>query len=379
MTRNHRPSRMNILVVDDVPQNLLAMRALLQEDDTQVHTAESGQAALELLLAHDFALALLDVQMPAMDGYALAETMRGSERTRHVPIIFITAGATDEQRTFRGYEAGAVDFLYKPVDRHVLRSKVAVFADLHRQRVLLAERMAELQRLMSVNSLMQSALTHDIRAPLAALNLNAELLLRRADAPWLQQAGARVKAATAMLGRQVDHLVNLGRLPDADDDLRPATSPGAFDDLVAQRVEAAKRQGLVAIAPTLEVHGDTQGEFDPALLADALDHLLLQAATHAGDAPIRLELNGESRRSLQLRIGFDAVLGDAAAHHMFGAGVAVEGVAAPRVGTGLAHAERIVRAHGGSLIGRSREREGTQFELVLPRGGAAVSGFGGAV
>jgi two-component system sensor histidine kinase/response regulator len=366
--------RLNILVVDDVPQNLLAMQALLQEDDIDILTAESGSAALELLLKNDVALALLDVQMPGMDGYALAELMRGAERTRHVPIIFITAGATDEQRTFRGYEAGAVDFLYKPVDRHVLRSKVAVFIDLHRQRLMLAERMAETERLLRVNSLMQSALTHDIRAPLAALNLNAELLLRRADSPALKQAGVRIKAATAMLGRQVDHLVNLGQVPSGDD-LRVDATQGALDDLVLQRIEVAKRQGLCAVAPAFDSAGDTLCEYDPALIAAAVDHLLLQAATHAGDATIRLRLNGESRRSVTLLIAFDALLADAAAHHLFGDGVAVEGVAAPRVGVGLAATERIVRAHGGSLIGRSREREGTQFELVLPRGDGVVSGF----
>jgi two-component system sensor histidine kinase/response regulator len=367
--------RLNILVVDDVPQNLLAMQALLADERTDVLTAESAQAALELLLKHDVALALLDVQMPGMDGYALAELMRGSERTKHVPIIFITAAASDEQRSFRGYEAGAVDFLYKPVDRRVLCSKVAVFSDLYRQRLLLAEHIAEQERLARVNALMQAALTHDIRAPLAALNLNAELLLRRTEVPGLAQTGARIKAATAMLGRQVDHLVNLGQLPIADD-LRPEAAQGDFDELVRARVEAAKRQGLFAVAPQIESIGDTMGEFDAVLMAQALDHLLLQAATHACENDMRLLLNGEARRSLLLRVSCATVLGDAAAHHMFGAGVAIEGVSSPRVGVGLAPCERIVRAHGGSLIGRSREREGTSFELMLPRGGPlAAAGF----
>lgn len=361
--------RLDILVVDDVPQNVLAMQALLADETTRVLSAESGAAALELLLEHDVALALLDVQMPGMDGYALAELMRGSERTKHVPIIFITAGATDEQRTFRGYEAGAVDFLYKPVDRRVLRSKVSVFCDLHRQRLQLTEQLAEVERLAHVNALMQAALTHDIRAPLAALNLNAELLLRRADVPGLTQTGTRIKAATAMLGRQVDHLVNLGQLPVAEDDLRLVITQGSFDELVLERVEAAKRQGIVSIAPSFESVGDTVGEYDRAQMSAALDRLLLQAATHANEGPIRLRLNGEGRRSLLLRIAFDAVLDDAAAHHMFGVGLAVEGVSSPRVGVGLLASERVVRAHGGSLIGRSREREGTLFELMLPRGG----------
>ncbi|MFC4256621.1 response regulator [Altererythrobacter xixiisoli] len=128
-----------ILAVDDVPENLAALDALLQQDGVELLTARSGVEALELLLIHDVALALLDVQMPGMDGFELAEFMRGTERTRRVPIIFLTAVATDERRKFRGYEAGAVDYLLKPLDAQILRNKVAVFIELYRQRRELAQ------------------------------------------------------------------------------------------------------------------------------------------------------------------------------------------------------------------------------------------------
>ncbi|MBC7061342.1 response regulator, partial [Salmonella enterica subsp. enterica serovar Enteritidis] len=99
-----QPEAVKILVVDDVEKNLIAMDALLRGDGVEVLKAPSGPAALELLLRHEVALALLDVQMPGMDGYELAELMRGTERTRRIPIIFVTAVATDERRRFRGYE-----------------------------------------------------------------------------------------------------------------------------------------------------------------------------------------------------------------------------------------------------------------------------------
>lgn len=122
------------LLVDDVPENLLALEALLQRDGLEFSTARSGTEALELLLVHDFALALLDVQLPDMDGFELAELMRGTERTRRVPIIFLTAVATDERRRFQGYESGAVDYLIKPLDPNVLRCKAEVFFELDQQR-----------------------------------------------------------------------------------------------------------------------------------------------------------------------------------------------------------------------------------------------------
>jgi PAS domain S-box-containing protein len=122
------------LLVDDLEENLLALEALLRREGLKLLKARSGAEALELLLVHDFALALLDVQMPGMNGFELAELMRGTERTRRVPIIFLTAVATDERRRFGGYEAGAVDFLIKPIDPQALRSKAEVFYELYRQR-----------------------------------------------------------------------------------------------------------------------------------------------------------------------------------------------------------------------------------------------------
>src|SRR5262245_4473558 len=135
------------LLVDDLEENLLALEALLRREGLEMLRARSGPEALELLLVHDFALALLDVQMPGMNGFELAELMRGTERTRRVPIIFLTAAATDELRRFRGYEAGAVDFLIKPIAPHVLQSKAEVFFELYRQRQQVACQRDELRRI----------------------------------------------------------------------------------------------------------------------------------------------------------------------------------------------------------------------------------------
>src|SRR3978361_2085576 len=107
---NYVQPRVKYLIVDDLEENLLALSALLRRDDVEILTASSGFAALELLLVHDVALAFLDVQMPDMDGFELAELIRGSERTRNVPLIFVTAGARDQHRMFKGYETGAVGF-----------------------------------------------------------------------------------------------------------------------------------------------------------------------------------------------------------------------------------------------------------------------------
>lgn len=127
-----------ILLVDDIEENLVALNALLRRPDAQVLLARSGVEALELVLQHEFALAFVDVQMPEMDGFELAELMRGSERSKNIPIIFVTAGTGDATRVFRGYESGAVDFLFKPIDPHILAQKADTFIRLDQQKNLLA-------------------------------------------------------------------------------------------------------------------------------------------------------------------------------------------------------------------------------------------------
>jgi CheY-like chemotaxis protein len=140
-----------ILLVDDRPDNLLALEAILASLGQTLVRASSGEEALKALLADDYAVILLDVQMPGMDGFETAAHIKRRERTRDIPIIFLTAINREPQHAFRGYSTGAVDYLAKPFDPWVLRAKVAVFVDLHRknrqlrrQAELIAERVSGL-------------------------------------------------------------------------------------------------------------------------------------------------------------------------------------------------------------------------------------------
>lgn len=128
-----------ILMVDDRPENLLALEAILSVFDHELVRATSGDEALKALLTDEFAVILLDVSMPGMDGLETAEHIKRRERTRDVPIIFLTAVHPDAEHAFRGYAAGAVDYVPKPFDPWVLRAKVAVFVDLYRKRQQLQE------------------------------------------------------------------------------------------------------------------------------------------------------------------------------------------------------------------------------------------------
>jgi CheY-like chemotaxis protein len=135
-----------ILIVDDRPENLLALEAILQGLGHELIKAHSGEEALKRLLTEDFALILLDVQMPGMDGFETATHIKQRERTRDVPIVFLTAIDGEAHQAFRGYAAGAVDYLSKPFDPWVLRAKVGVFIELYERRRELAQQADELRR-----------------------------------------------------------------------------------------------------------------------------------------------------------------------------------------------------------------------------------------
>lgn len=132
----------NILIVDDRPENLLVLEILLEDMDCHIIKANSGNEALGLMLEYEFALVLLDVQMPEMDGFETAELMRGTEKTRYLPIVFVTALSKEKISMFKGYEVGAVDYLYKPIEPIILKSKVRIFIELFNQKKLLEEQSA---------------------------------------------------------------------------------------------------------------------------------------------------------------------------------------------------------------------------------------------
>jgi len=148
----------DVLVVDDERINLKLIEGILRDSGLNLVLANSGREALEYVLNHDFGVALLDVMMPGMDGFVLAEHLRGNDKTNHLPIIFITAISKEQRHVFRGYELGAVDYLFKPVEPEILRSKVNTFAELHRNRRSLENTTERLEKTIAALEASKSAL-----------------------------------------------------------------------------------------------------------------------------------------------------------------------------------------------------------------------------
>jgi two-component system, sensor histidine kinase and response regulator len=356
------------LLVDDLDDNLLTMSALLRSDEVEVLTARSGREALELLLVHDVALALLDVQMPEMDGFELAELMRSSERTRHVPLIFVTAGARETQRLFKGYDAGAVDFLFKPIEPRILQNKAQVFFDLYRSRRQLAEELHERTETLRLNEIFAAVLAHDLRDPLNAMVTAAMLIDRQAESDAVRRSAGRIVASGRSMSRMIGDVLDLARARLAGG--IPVHCEPAELGRVAQRVIDEQRAAHAECELRLEQEGELTGVWDEDRLAQALSNLVGNALVHGlPGQPVVLRLDGRAAQSVSVSVHNAGSIPPELLPHIFDP---FRGSMRPRehrtgLGLGLYIVEQIARAHGGSVEARSADGR-TRFTLTLPRG-----------
>jgi two-component system, NtrC family, sensor kinase len=216
----------SVLVVDDIEANLVAMEALFEGMACELIKARSGNEALRLLLRHEFAVMLLDVQMPEMDGYEVARYARQNPATRDVPVIFLTAANRDEDRVLRGYGSGAVDFLFKPINPKILRSKVSVFLELYSSRRQVSDGKLALERAYAElkatqSQLIQSAkmaslgelvagVAHEINNPLSFVVSHLDTAQRSLRTIEGEVAPQLTPAASESWGRAKDRLKEMG-------------------------------------------------------------------------------------------------------------------------------------------------------------------------
>jgi two-component system sensor histidine kinase/response regulator len=360
----------SLLLVDDRPENLDVLEALLARPGLRLLRAGSGRDALELLLEHDVALALLDVHMPEMDGFELAELMRGTERTRAVPIIFVTAATPAIDRIFRGYEAGAVDFLFKPINPHLLQSKVNVFIELFRHRQQLARQVEELKTLTRTAELLIGVLSHDLRAPLGAILMAADVLARvHSGDEHTLQITARIRSSSTRMARLIEQLLDFaharvgGSLPvkPAQIDLEELCHVALFE------FEHSRERLRLA------VDGDTRGTWDADRLLQVISNLVGNALQHGetGD-PVDVAIDGSTPQSVTIRVTNGGTIPDERRTELFSPFSPPAG-ATHGTGLGLYIVDTIVRAHGGVVAAESRNGQ-TTFSVEMPRHMSEVPG-----
>lgn len=372
-------SDIKILAVDDLDENLLALTALLQGDGLAILTARSGVEALELLLLHDVALALVDVQMPELDGFELAELMRGSERTRHVPIIFVTAGAREPARVFQGYDAGAVDFLFKPIEPRILRHKVQTFVELYRQRRLLSDQLSALQRseaearrlrdeladMLRLNETFLAIVGHDLRNPLNSVLMSTALLEHVSQDPLQRRTVERISSAAKRMARMIDDLYDLTRVRMSGGiPLQPR--PDVDLGEIAERVVSELGPAYPGRAVCVERLGDTRGVWDPDRLGQVLSNLVGNALRHGAAAtPVQLRIDGTAAHEVIVTVQNGGVIPKELLPHLFEPFRRGTGAQRDGLGLGLFIVHHLVRAHGGDIeVSASGDRTCVRVRLL---------------
>ncbi|MNH88037.1 Sensor protein KdpD [compost metagenome] len=384
-----------LLIVDDLPENLLALEALIKREDRIVYKALSADEALSLLLQHEFALAILDVQMPGMNGFELAELMRGTEKTRNIPIVFVSAAGRELNYAFKGYESGAVDFLYKPLDLQAVKSKVNVFVDLYRQSKAMKEQVLaleqsrreqealleqlqntqlELEQAVRMRDDFMSIVAHEVRTPLNGLILETQLrkmhLARDNSAAFtLDKMHAMVdrdERQIKSLIRLIEDMLDVSRIRTGKLSIRPkrfdlSTLVGELLHNFSQQIDAAEASvSLDATQPVI-------GNWDEFRIEQVISNLLTNALRYGAKSPISVKVYSEGGQALvdvqdrgigiseenQKRI-FQQFERVSARHAVAG------------LGLGLFISEQIVAAHGGTITVQSRIGEGALFRVCLP-------------
>ena len=384
--------KINILLVDDRLENLLTLEALLARPEYKLVKACSGREALAALLKDEFALILLDVQMPGMDGFETARLIKAREKTKDVPIIFITAISKETEYVSLGYQTGAVDYIFKPYDPNILKAKVAAFMEMYKmswavktqaEQLLalnrtLEEKIEEVTRLNRelelANKELESfsySVSHDLKAPLRAIEGFA-CLLRVDFSDKLDETAQKyflsIEQSAKRMSLLIEDLLSLSKitrigLGREDVDLT------VMAETVSKEIQSVNPERIVewAIRPGMNVKGD------PHLLRIVLENLLGNAWKFTGkNSKARIELGStetpEGITAYFIRdngVGFDM----SQVGKLFSPFQRLHGLNEfEGTGIGLATVARIIRRHGGEAWAEGEKEKGATFYFTLTEG-----------
>lgn len=389
-TQSENDEKVSILLVDDEARNLDVLESILDSPEYRLVRALNAQEALHALIRQEFAVLVMDIRMPAMSGIELAQLIKQRKKTQHIPIIFLTAYCQGDEQVLEGYSAGAVDYMSKPCQPAILRSKVAVFVDLYRKSHALEAEIKErrtaeqhihelntqlrqrVEDLAAANEELESftyTVSHDLRAPLRQVAGFSSLLAKAAegklDATAVEYLSL-IDGAVKQMGRLIDDLLAFSRVGRIDMHPGPVNLRPLVDQVVASlRPTLEGRAILWKIGPLPEVEGDV------SMLRQVLINLLENAVKFTRPCPqAEIEISGlthPGEHVIQVRdngVGFDPRYSNKLfkIFQRLHSPSQFEGT-----GVGLASVHRIVHRHGGRAWAESRLGQGATVCFSLPR------------
>ncbi len=364
-----------ILLVDDRIENLIALETVLQDMDVELVKAMNGNEALKQTLYHDFALALIDIQMPEMDGYELASILREEEKTAKLPFIFISGVFTDNLNIFKGYDKGAFSFITKPFQPEILLNKVQLFVDNYRHETVLkslnenlAEKNSELNHLNHELEAFTYSVSHDLRAPLRAINSYCTIFLEE-HANETSEEGKElltiISSNSIRMGQMIDDFLSLSKLGQREIHKEKIDMEALVKSVVKEVTPANGPEISWTISTIHSCYGDSH------LLKQVLINLVSNAIKYSSkkETP-HIEIGSELTDKEYIYYvkdngaGFDMKY----ANKLFGVfqrlhkATDFEGT-----GVGLAIVQRIIARHGGTVQAFAEVNKGAKFSFTIPR------------
>lgn len=359
-----------ILIVDDRPENLITLKKVLKDLEIELVEATNGNDALKATLYHDFALALLDIQMPGMDGYELASILREEDKTASLPFIFISAVYTDNLNMFKGYEKGAFSFITKPFQPEILINKVKFFIEKHQQEIALynlnidlKKKNAELENINKELEAFSYSVSHDLRAPLRSINGYAAILKEDYEEE-LQDEAKRVlnniSRSALKMSDLIDSLLTLSRMGRKERRNRPI-KPKILAERVVKELEREKPQKNLEIRieemPAMNADLELMKQVYVNLVSNAIkysskkEHPVVEiGAIEEGDQPVYYVKDNGAGFNMDYK------------NKLFGVFQRLHGAREfDGIGIGLAIVQRIINSHGGRIWAEGKVDEGATF------------------
>lgn len=362
-----------ILIVDDRPENLITLRRVLQNLDIELVEATNGNDALRATLYHDFALALLDIQMPEMDGYELASILREEEKTANLPFIFISAVYTDNLNVFKGYEKGAFSFITKPFQPEILINKVKFFIEKHQQEIALVELNKSLKRknqdLEAMNKELEAfsySVSHDLRSPLRSINGYAAIVIEEYEDD-LQEDALRllnnIRRSALKMSDLIDSLLTLSRLGRKEMRMRIIDTRALVKKVLEETAKEQSNNLKIEVGELPEMEGDVE------LLKQVYVNLISNAIKYSSkkEHPV-IEIGSETGGEQPVYYVRDNGAGFNMNYEnkLFGVFQRLHGAKEfEGIGIGLAIVKRIITSHGGKVWAEGKVDKGATFYFTL--------------
>lgn len=360
-----------LLIVDAADALVTALRPLAQRHGIGLLHARSGARALELLLEHEIVAVLVEADLPAMDGLQLAELLRAGPRTQHIPLLMLAGAGIDLHRLYALPGDGSVDHLQRPPDMPILQAKLAALLRQHAQRRRQTQELDSMQQTLRLNEMFAAVLGHDLRSPLSAIMVSAELVIVRNKDASDVAAALRIRDSAKRMSHLISQLIDMARVRSGHVSLllQDCDIATICRDVVSEIEATQQRQVLV------EISGDTRGTWDPHRLSQIVSNLGGNAVKH-GDArqPVCIRIDGSQPDHLHCSVHNGGVIPPELLPQIFkpfrGYG---EGNRRAGLGLGLYIVQQLVTMHGGDIRVRSSAAEGTVFAFRLKRRCGAIT------